>query len=93
MRVEDGGEHERLVEDGLDPLLVGLDADDAVLGEGPGSIREEADRLEQVLDQDGLEDVELGKRSVEERKEKTEESVLARIKLGSSDETLGSSTG
>lgn len=62
VRVEDGGEHERFVEDPLDRLLVGLDADDAVLGEGAGSIGEEADRLEEVLDEDGFEDVELWER-------------------------------
>jgi hypothetical protein len=59
MRVEDGSEHEGLVEEGRDPLLVRLDADNTVLGEGSGSVREESDGLEQVLDEDGLEDVEL----------------------------------
>ena len=83
-RVEDGSEHEGLVEDGLDPLLVGLDTDDTVLGEGPGSIREETDGLEEVLDQDRLEDVELkkierkGRRDATRRKRRRE-----RVSFGS----------
>lgn len=66
--VEDGGEHEGLVEDGLDPLLVGLDTDDTVLGERPSSVGEKSDGLEEVLDQDRLEDVELKRRKKKERR-------------------------
>lgn len=52
-------QHERLVHDGLDLFFVGLDANNTVLGEGVGSIGQETDRLEQVLDQDRLEDIKL----------------------------------
>lgn len=57
--VEDGREHEALVEELADALLVGLDPDDAMLPERLRAVGQEPDRLEQVLDQDGLEHVEL----------------------------------
>lgn len=48
-----------LVHDAVDLLFVGLDTDNAVLGERVGGIRDETNRLDQVLDHDRLEDVEL----------------------------------
>lgn len=57
--VEAGNQHETLVKDLVDLLLVGLDSDNTVLGETPRSVSQQSDALEQVLDQDGLEDVEL----------------------------------
>jgi len=39
-RVENGGKHERLVEELVDALLVGLDADNAVLSERAGTCRQ-----------------------------------------------------
>lgn len=83
--VENGGKHERLVEELVNALLVGLDADNAVLGERAGTcgtnrvsavherivtlrtISKKTDGLEQVLDQDGLEDVELRKNRGQQR--------------------------
>lgn len=70
MAVKNGGKHERLVEKGGNALLVGLDADNAVLGEGAGAVGEEADRLEEVLDEDGLEDVELSEMEKREERER-----------------------
>ncbi len=57
--VQGGHQHQRLVHDGVDLLLVSLNANDAVLGEGDAGVREEANRLDRVLDHDGLEDVQL----------------------------------
>ena len=57
--VEAGDQHETLVQDLVDPVLVGLDSDDTVLGETPRSVSQQSDALEQVFDQDGLEDVEF----------------------------------
>ena len=58
-RVEDGSKHEGLVEELVDAVLVGLDTDDTVLGEGASSISEKTDGLKQVLDENRLKDVEL----------------------------------
>lgn len=58
--VQDGGKHEGLVEKLADARLVGLNADDAMLGERSCAISEQADRAEQVGDHDGLEHVKLG---------------------------------
>lgn len=52
-------EHQTLVHDLVNLLLVRLDADNAVLAERVGSVSEEADRLEEVFDKNGLEDVKL----------------------------------
>lgn len=57
--VEDSGEHQRLVEDGVDALLVGLNTDDTVLRERPRAVSEETDALENILDDDWLEHVQL----------------------------------
>ena len=77
MAVENGRQHERLVEKGVDALLVSLDANNAVLGEGPGActsalntrhlpcvrggltVSQEANALQNILDDDRLEDVQL----------------------------------
>lgn len=59
LAVQGSYKHKTLVHDLLDGFLVGLDTNNAVLGERLGGIRQKADRLEQVLDQDGLEDVQL----------------------------------
>ena len=42
-----------------DPLLVGLEALDAVLAEGAAAVGEQLDPVEQVVGDDRLEDVEL----------------------------------
>lgn len=52
-------QHERFVHDAVNLLLVGLDTDHAVLGEGVRSIGQQTDGLQQVLDQHRLEHVEL----------------------------------
>lgn len=74
MAIEDGCQHERLVEQGVDALLVGLNTNDAVLRERSRrctghedstqlensirlTVREQANALEHVLDNNGLEDV------------------------------------
>lgn len=57
--VEGGHQHERLVHELGDSLLVGDDAVDAVDSERSRSVGNESDGLEQVGDHDGLEDVEL----------------------------------
>eukprot|EP01136_Pigoraptor_vietnamica_P003255 Opistho-1_new@32269 len=57
--VECGDEHERLVHNGVEALAVGLDADNAVLRERARRIAEEANGTEDVVDDDGLEDVKL----------------------------------
>lgn len=69
MAIQDGRQHERLVQQGRDPLLVRLDSDDAVLGEGSRSVRKQPDRLEEVLDEDGLENVELTERKEEDNQQ------------------------
>lgn len=48
-----------LVEERVDAVLVGDDADDTVVGEGVGTVSEETDGAEEVGNEDGLEDVEL----------------------------------
>jgi len=57
--VQGSDQHQRLVHDGVDLLLVSLNTDDAVLGERDTGIRQQTDRLDGVLDHDGLEDVQL----------------------------------
>ena len=59
VRVKNGSKHERLVEELADAVLVRLNAHNAILGEAPGAIGEQPDRLEEVLDEDRLEDVQL----------------------------------
>lgn len=76
MAIEDGCQHERLVEQGVDALLVGLNTNDAVLRERSRrctehedstqlennirlTVREQANALEHVLNNNGLEDVQL----------------------------------
>ncbi|RUS34911.1 hypothetical protein BC938DRAFT_477825 [Jimgerdemannia flammicorona] len=65
VRVQGGDEHERLIHDGVDALLVSLDADYTMIREGNRRVGKEADRLHQVLDQNRLEDVELWRRWIE----------------------------
>lgn len=60
-RVKAGHEHQGLVQELIYPLLVGDDADDAVLAERGRAVAEQPDRLQQVLGEYGLEDVELAK--------------------------------
>jgi hypothetical protein len=57
--VEDRRQHERLVQELVDPTLVRLDTNHAVLGEAARTIGEQADALEHVLDHNRLEDVQL----------------------------------
>lgn len=59
LAVEAGDQHERLAHELVDALTVGLDADNAVLLERAHAISEETDGVKEVLDQNGLEDVEL----------------------------------
>ena len=59
MAVQDSRQHQRLVQQGGNPLLVGFDANNTVLGEASATIRQQSDRLKQVLDQDWLENVQL----------------------------------
>lgn len=59
MAVQDGSQHQGFVQQRRDPLLVGLNTDNTVLGEASSAIRQQSDRLQQVLDQDGLEDVQF----------------------------------
>lgn len=57
--VQAGGQHQTLVHNLLNLIFVRLDTDDAVLGEAPGTIRQESDGLQEVLDENGLENVKL----------------------------------
>lgn len=59
MAVQDGSQHQGFVQQRRDPLLVGFDTDNTVLGEASSAISQQSDRLQQVLDQDGLEDVQF----------------------------------
>jgi hypothetical protein len=58
-RVQASDQHERLVEQGRDPALVGLEALDQVRAEAGHAVCEKTRRVKQVRDHDGLEDVEL----------------------------------
>lgn len=57
--VQAGSQHQTLVHNLLNPVLVRLDTDDTVLGETPGTIRQESDRLQEVLDENGFENVQF----------------------------------
>lgn len=57
--VQDGGQHQGLVQQGVDPLFVGLDPNNTVLGERPGSIGQQPDALQHVLDYDRFEHVQF----------------------------------
>lgn len=57
--VEAGDKHERLVEQGADAALVGLEALDEVGAEAGHAVGEQAGGVQEVGDHDGLEDVEL----------------------------------
>lgn len=57
--VEAGDEHKRLVEEGVDAALVGLEALDEVGAEAGHAVREQTRRVQEVGDHDGLEDIEL----------------------------------
>jgi len=57
--VEAGDQHERLVHQSADAALVGLETVDQVGAEASHAIREQAGRVQEVGDHDGLEDVEL----------------------------------
>lgn len=59
MRVEGGDEHERFVEQFADAIAIRLDADHAVLGERAGTVRQQADRAQDVGNDQRLEDVQL----------------------------------
>ena len=59
MTVQDGSQHQRLVQQRVDPLLVGLDANDTVLGERSRSIGQQPDTLQDILDDDRLEDIQF----------------------------------
>lgn len=59
MTVEDSSEHQGLVENGVDALLVGLNTNDTVLGERPRTVSEETDALEDVFNDNGLEYIQL----------------------------------
>ena len=52
-------QHQTLVEQLGNPLLVGRNSDDAVPGKRPRTVREQADRLQERADHHGLEHVEL----------------------------------
>lgn len=57
--VQAGSQHQTLVHNLLNLIFVRLDTDDTVLGEAPGTIRQESDGLQEVLDENGLENVKL----------------------------------
>ena len=59
LRVERRHQHQALVEQLGDPLAVGLDADHAIVGEAAAAVGEQPDRLQHVVDDQRLEDVEL----------------------------------
>ena len=55
--VENSGKHQRFIENCVDPCLVRLNANNAVLRERACTIRKQADALEHILDDHRLEDV------------------------------------
>jgi hypothetical protein len=57
--VQNGGEHERLVQELVDAGLIRLNANNAVLREAAATIRKQSNALQYVLNHDRLEDVEL----------------------------------
>jgi len=57
--VQTSDQHQTLIQNCVDPLLVGLNSNDTVLGETPRAVSEQPNALEQVLDQDRLEHVEF----------------------------------
>lgn len=57
--VKASNKHERLVEESLDSLLVGLKTLDQVLLERAHTVTQQTGAVEEVADHDGLEDVEL----------------------------------
>jgi hypothetical protein len=58
-RVKASNQHERLVHQSADAALVGLETFDQVGAEAGHAVREQAGRVQEVGDHDGLEDVEL----------------------------------
>src|SRR5205085_7132222 len=59
VRVQSGDEHERLAQVFVNLRAVEFDAGDAVINEAVTGVFQEADRMEQVVDQHRLEDVQL----------------------------------
>lgn len=59
MRVEGRYEHQGVLHKGFDFFLIGLDAVNAALGKAYGAICNEANRLEHIIDDYGLEYVEF----------------------------------
>ena len=59
VRVERGDQHQRRAHQLVDATVVGLDSDDAVVGEGDRGVAEQLDALQVVEGHDGLEHVEL----------------------------------
>jgi hypothetical protein len=57
--VQTSDQHQTLIQDSVDPLLVGFNSNDTVLGETLRAVSEQSNALEQVLDQDRLEHVEF----------------------------------
>lgn len=57
--VKDSGEHQRLVEEGVDALLVCLNTNDTVLRERPGTVSEQTNALQDILNDNGLEHIQL----------------------------------
>ena len=57
--VQTSDQHQTLIQNCVDPLLVGFNSNNTVLGETLGAVSEQSNALEQVLDQDRLEHVEL----------------------------------
>jgi hypothetical protein len=59
MAVENRCQHQRLVQQYIDPLLVGLNPNDAVLRKRPTCIRKQTYALQHILDDHGFEDIQL----------------------------------
>ena len=59
MAVQDGGQHQGLIQQRVDPFLIGLDTNDTVLGERPRSISQKPDTLQDVLDNNRFEHIEF----------------------------------
>jgi hypothetical protein len=59
MWVERGDEHEGVFHHGLDFAFVCFDSYNAIFSEAACAVREEANRLEDVIDDDGFEHVEF----------------------------------
>ena len=55
MAVQYRGQHQGLVQQRVDPLFIGLNANDAVLSERPRSISQQPDALQNILDDNRFE--------------------------------------